>query len=50
MIRRDVGIIALLITIQLDRLAAIVYFITSIIIYNVILKIKHGLTGLFFNK
>tara|TARA_B100000401_G_scaffold195284_1_gene131656 strand:- start:251 stop:382 length:132 start_codon:yes stop_codon:yes gene_type:complete len=41
MIKKDVGIIALLMTIQLDRLSAIVYFLTSIIIYNVILKIKH---------
>ncbi len=40
MTRTDVGIIALLMTIQLDRFAAIVYFLTSIIVYNVILKIK----------
>lgn len=41
MIKRDVGIIAVLMTIQLDRLVAIVYFLTSIIIYNLIVKIKH---------
>ena len=40
MIKRDIGIVALLITLQLDRLVAILYFITSIIIYNVVLKIK----------
>ena len=40
MIKRDIGIVALLITLQLDRLVAILYFITSIIIYNFVLKIK----------
>ena len=40
MIKRDIGIVALLITLQLDRFVAILYFITSIIIYNVVLKIK----------
>ena len=40
MTRTDVGIIALLMTIQLERVTAIVYFLTSIIVYNVILKIK----------
>tara|TARA_Y100000401_G_scaffold101822_1_gene91664 strand:- start:2135 stop:2260 length:126 start_codon:yes stop_codon:yes gene_type:complete len=40
MIKRDIGIVALLITLQLDRFVAILYFIASIIIYNVVLKIK----------
>ena len=40
MIKRDIGIVALLITVQLDRFVAILYFITSIIFYNVVLKIK----------
>tara|TARA_Y100000361_G_scaffold5027_1_gene4369 strand:+ start:396 stop:521 length:126 start_codon:yes stop_codon:yes gene_type:complete len=40
MIKRDIGIVALLITLQLDRFVAILYFIISIIIYNVVLKIK----------
>ncbi len=40
MIKRDVGIIAVLMTVQLDRLSAIVYFLTSVIVYNLILKIK----------
>jgi len=40
MIKTDIGIIAMLITIQLDSIVSILYFVTSIIIYNLIIKIK----------
>ena len=43
MIRRDIGIIALLITLPIDRLVGVLYFIVCIVFFNVILKIKKWL-------
>lgn len=40
MIKTDVGIIAVLMTLPIDRVAGIVYFLCGIAIYNLILKIK----------
>ena len=39
MIKKDICIIAVLMTVQIERVAAIFYFITFIIIYNLVLKI-----------
>ena len=39
MIKKDIGIIAVLMTVQIERVAAKFYFIKFIIIYNLVLKI-----------